>query len=597
MRDIVYILKQAYNTIKNDRKTKKVVVLVWIWYLSYYIVRMFSPLAQSALLDGAVSLFDEAPQYMILAVGAIELFLIELFKYFYYIQVIPLELFSNMKITSKIQAFIYDKLCKISYSSFNSPELFEKLNIVSENFASYCANYLSGTTLTSIIGTVISFVFTAIVLFRIHPTVAVIMISANLFGIFKTHLEAKFNYYEIVGNMKNRRIADSYSEQLFDRSKLKEVKLFGLTDYLYNMWRKHTKAVNLKTLKYNALFSLMDFATNLIASGLKVTALIITAKMILDGKLSLGSFLLVYSSSGSLIDTSGTLFHSIKNIKMASYYAKHFREFDALNEIEPEITTNENSEDIPADIEFKNISFRYEGSEKDILSNFSLKIKQGEKIAIVGTNGCGKTTFVSLLNRLYAPTSGQILISGKPIEDCMPYLRRKFITLFQDFVQYETSLRENISMGDVQHKYSDEEILKCCEKADIKDFVEAKEFGLATPIGTYQENGINLSGGEWQKLAIARSMLRPDRKVIIMDEPNAALDPISEANIYKRIFDNIRDETLILISHRLGAIKYVDRIIVINNGAVAEDGNHEDLMQLRGLYYEMYTAQAKWYEL
>ena len=112
MRDIVYILKQAYNTIKNDRKTKKVVVLVWIWYLSYYIVRMFSPLAQSALLDGAVSLFDEAPQYMILAVGAIGLFLIELFKYFYYIQVIPLELFSNMKITSKIQAFIYDKLCK-----------------------------------------------------------------------------------------------------------------------------------------------------------------------------------------------------------------------------------------------------------------------------------------------------------------------------------------------------------------------------------------------------------------------------------------------------------------------------------------------------
>ena len=152
-------------------------------------------------------------------------------------------------------------------------------------------------------------------------------------------------------------------------------------------------------------------------------------------------------------------------------------------------------------------------------------------------------------------------------------------------------------MGDNQNEYSDSEILECCEKADIKDFVISKEFGLDTPIGTYRENGVNLSGGEWQKLAIARCMLRPDRKVLIMDEPNAALDPISEANIYKRIFDNIKDETLILISHRLDAIKYIDRIIVINNGKIAEDGNHEELMAKHGIYYDMYTSQAKWYKI
>ena len=594
MKNIIYIIRCAYDALCHDAKLKRTVGTLWILYLSYYILSMLMPIFQSMMLDGAAALIL-GTGVASLIVGVVGIIAVSCFRSIYNCSVSFLSNIADTKISLHIQEQIYDKLCRISYSSFNSPKLYNDIDTVSGRFAEYCSRFLAGRTLSSVIGTAISFVFTTVILIRVHPLVAIVMIAGNLFGIFKTFLEARFDYYTVVGNMKERRHADAYEGVLFNRDYIKETRLFGLTDYICDKWLHHAHCVNRRTLRCNTLFSGLDFIVYGLSNAFTISALLLTAWLIQRGECSVGAFLLVYSSSGSLIDTSGSLFHSIKDLKLASYYADLHKRLESMPDVEPE-DVGERKIDGDMNIEFRGVSFTYEGAESPALHNINLQIKQGEKVAIVGENGCGKTTLVSLLNRLYVPTEGEIFISNNQIGEVIGDMRQKCVTLFQDFGCYETSVRENLSMGDVCHDYSDDELLLAAEKSGIDEWISSLPNGLDTAIGRFEEDGINLSGGQWQKIAVARSMVRNDRKILVMDEPNASLDPISEAVIYKHVLANMTpNETLILISHRLGAVKYADRIIVMSGGEIIEEGTHESLMAIGGTYYEMYSAQEKWY--
>lgn len=346
---------------------------------------------------------------------------------------------------------------------------------------------------------------------------------------------------------------------------------------------------------------LLDFVTYFIANAFTVVALFLTARMILNGETSVGSFLLVYSSSGSLIDTSGSLIWAFRDINLSKYYNSLYNEIMSMPETEPneEAAIQAGSTQDSLDIVLKNVSYTYDGSNVKAIDDLNLVIKQGEKIAIVGENGCGKTTLVSLLNGLYFPDTGDVSLSGVSYTERLTKARSHISTVFQNFGKYETNFRDNIVMSDQHHNCSDDEIMDYARKTGIDKKIQDCSGGLDTPIGRFEQGGINLSGGEWQKLAITRGLFGKDKKILIMDEPNAALDPVAEAVIYKNIFDEVvkdKDQTLILITHRLGAIKYVDRIVVMDHGRVVEDGSHEILMQKGGKYYEMYMSQAKWYE-
>jgi len=598
MKHITGVLKDALNSIQHQKAIRRTVWVLWLLTLAYYVVRMLNPLLQSALLDGTVSLFEETPNYTLLILGALGLLLIEGVLAVNNAKWKILFTKASNEIQIGIQSQIFDKLCKIPYSAFNSPKVYEKIELVSGKYAGYCSNFLAGRTLSSLLGTFISFVFTTVVLIQVDPLIAGIVVCGNLFGIFKTWLEAHLNYYSTVERMKERRYANAYISSLFDRNMIKEIKVFGLTEYICKKWYEYTVRINRKTMGYNSLFLLLDFVTYLIANAFTVASLILTAYMILNGEISIGAFVLVYSSSGSLIDTSGSLFGSLRELKLASYYLSAYKEFMAMPDVEGNDTSlNTNDEaDTPLDIVMDHISYTYEGSDTKAIDDLSLSIHQGEKIAIVGENGCGKTTLIALLNRLYSPDSGEILIAGRPQAEQLSKLRTQVSTVFQNFGTYETSFRENIIMSDRDNFYSDEEIMLCAGNTGLDAKIQASAKGLDTPIGRYAKGGINLSGGEWQKLAISRGLIRKSTKMLIMDEPNAALDPIAEAAIYKQVFDAIKDQTLVLVTHRLGAIKYVDRIIVMEQGRIVEDGSHDELMQQHGKYYEMYTAQAKWYE-
>ena len=251
--------------------------------------------------------------------------------------------------------------------------------------------------------------------------------------------------------------------------------------------------------------------------------------------------------------------------------------------------------DTDYEIEFRNVSFRYPGAENYSLHNLSLKFNIGERLAVVGKNGSGKTTFIKLLCRLYDPTEGEIRLNGVDIKkyDYDEYLSI-FSVVFQDFKLFSFSLGQNVATA---MEYDKEKAEKCLKKAGLSERLKTMPNGIDTPLyKDFETEGVEISGGEAQKVALARALYK-DAPFIVLDEPTAALDPIAEAEIYTKFNELLGEKTAIYISHRLSSCKFCDEIVVFDNGAVVQRGCHEDLMKEKeGLYHELWTAQAQYYE-
>jgi ATP-binding cassette subfamily B protein len=245
-------------------------------------------------------------------------------------------------------------------------------------------------------------------------------------------------------------------------------------------------------------------------------------------------------------------------------------------------------------IEFKNVSFKYPGTENYVLKNINLKLNIGERLAIVGMNGSGKTTFIKLLIRLYDPTEGQILLNGIDIKnyDYDEYLRI-FSVVFQDFKLFSFGLGQNVG---ATVEYDRDRVLRCLNEVGFDKRIDTLEKGLDTSLyRDFDGNGVEISGGEAQKIAMARAIYK-DRPFIILDEPTAALDPISEFEIYTKFDEIVGDKTAIYISHRLSSCRFCDDIVVFHKGKIIQRGSHENLLEeIQGKYYELWNAQAKYY--
>ncbi len=268
---------------------------------------------------------------------------------------------------------------------------------------------------------------------------------------------------------------------------------------------------------------------------------------------------------------------------------------DIPNEMYQGSLTVEKRSDRQYEVEFRDVSFRYPGSQEYALSHVNMKFKVGEKLAVVGQNGSGKTTFIKLLCRLYDPTKGEILLNGIDIRkyDYQEYMS-VFSVVFQDFQLLDAPLGENI--GASLH-YDKARALECLEKAGLEEWFRTKAVkGLETRLYQHEDanEGIQISGGEEQKLAIARSLYR-DAPFLVLDEPTAALDPMSEYEVYTRLNDIVEDKTAIYISHRLSSCRFCDEIAVFHQGQVIEKGSHDELLARGGKYSELWNAQAQYY--
>ncbi len=246
---------------------------------------------------------------------------------------------------------------------------------------------------------------------------------------------------------------------------------------------------------------------------------------------------------------------------------------------------------------FENVSFTYPGTLKPALKDVSLHLKPGEKLAIVGENGSGKTTLIKLLTRLYIPDSGRILLDGLDLQQWdIDVLRRRIGVIFQDFVRYYFTVGENVGVGDVNHLEDTERWEDASEKGMARPFIELLPQGFATQLGRWFKGGQELSGGQWQKIALSRAFMRTGADILVLDEPTAAMDAEAEVRVFEHFRTITQNQMVVLISHRFSTVRMADTIVVMANGEIIEQGTHQELLQLGRRYARLFTLQAAGYQ-
>jgi ATP-binding cassette subfamily B protein len=303
--------------------------------------------------------------------------------------------------------------------------------------------------------------------------------------------------------------------------------------------------------------------------------------------------------AGSFLRLRGLLQSLLLGFSQIAGQTMYLGDLFAFFDAKPSIKSIKNPRAFPSPnrvgIVFENVSFRYPDSDRWIVQNLDFTLKAGEVLALVGENGAGKTTIVKLLARLYDPTEGRILLDGNDLREYDLFQLRNHIgVIFQDFVRFHFTAGENIAMGRIVAAEDQQRVRIAAERSLADQVVARLPKGFGQPLGKRFNEGIELSGGEWQKIAIARAYMR-DADVLILDEPTAALDARSEYEVFKRFRDLSSGKTAIIISHRFSTVRMADRILVLDKGQVVEAGSHEDLVAAGGCYAELFELQAAGY--
>ena len=253
---------------------------------------------------------------------------------------------------------------------------------------------------------------------------------------------------------------------------------------------------------------------------------------------------------------------------------------------------------IPGDgVRFEEVSFTYPGQTTPAIDRISLHLQPGQKLALVGENGSGKTTLIKLLTRLYVPSEGRVLLDGRDLNEWqLDALRQRIGVIFQDFVRYQLKVGENIGVGDVAHIESEEQQQTAAEKGMAHPFIDSMEKGYNTQLGRWFKDGRELSGGQWQKIALSRAFMRKQADILVLDEPTSAMDAEAEAKIFDHFREATENQMAILISHRFSTVRMADQIVVLTNGKIIERGSHEELMNRNGKYAHLFAIQAKGYQ-
>ena len=315
-----------------------------------------------------------------------------------------------------------------------------------------------------------------------------------------------------------------------------------------------------------------------------------------QGKISLGDMTLYLSIFRQGQSTFQAILSGVGSIYENNLFMANV--FDFLG-LKPQMVIATRKHDLPVSlhrgIEFRGVGFRYPESEEWALRNIDLSIRPGEKIALVGPNGAGKTTLIKLLSRLYDPTEGAILIDGIDIRELDPVdLRQKIGVIFQDFVRYHVPARENVGFGQIDSLEKIEQIIEAARKSGAHPIIENLPEGYETMLGRWFRGGHELSVGQWQKIALARAFMR-DAEILVLDEPTAALDAETEYEIFRHFQELTEGKTAILISHRFSTVRMADRIVVIQEGRIAEIGSHPELLRQEGIYAHLFSMQAQGY--
>ena len=504
--------------------------------------------------------------------------------------------FSNTKLELKLKrnyrAYITEKIAKLRYSYIENEESWNLIFRISKDpelqikdaFNSFC----------SMMSLVVRIISVLLLLFY-HSWLSALIISMVSIPLFLVAIKSGKAIYEVSKTVaKERRKSDYIGWILTSREFTEERTLFQYGESLSAKWLEIFENVRKLEFKVGKAWIIKSKVRGTFTAMVAILVLIIFLVPLSKGTLSIGVFISLGYGIMDLVNEMGWILSSL--IEELSKKMEYFKELQCFFELEEfEGALDRPSENVLLEtIEFKNVSFKYPKTNNYILKDLSFKLQKGKHYAIVGANGSGKTTITKLLTGLYDNFEGDILINNKSIRDySFSDLKGLTSVVYQDFSKYSISIKDNVAVGNINKiddiNFSDK-ITDALEIIQLKDKVDSLKDGIKTELGKLKESSIDLSGGQWQRIAMARSIVS-DSELVILDEPTAALDPISESNVYENFEQISKDRTTIFISHRLGSTKLANEILVLQDGKLAEVGSHEYLINKKGIYADMYEEK------
>ena len=506
---------------------------------------------------------------------------------------------SGEQVVRCVKVRIMKKARELDISAFDRPAFYEKLENANREAGHRPIQILSSTF--NIISTFIQLISYAIIL-STAPGMwwsAIVMLIVSVPSAIINFTFRHKNFLYMRWKSKERRQMNYFSELMVNKDIAKEIRIFGLSDtfvgkfnQVYKTYFAGIKKLVISENAWHIAIAFLSAVTNC-AFFAMIAFMVITGKiMIGDYTLFTGALTSIAANVASLIATSASIYEGslfIDNLISFLYEKPSVIPLDASS---PEKVRHV----APHTIEFCNVSFSYPGTDRPVIKNINLKFNEGETVVLVGLNGAGKTTLIKLLTRLYDPTEGKILLDGKDLRSYdIADLYKTFGIIFQDFGKYAVTVSENISFGDVYREANEEDIRNAAKQANADVYINSLSDSYDTPLMRhFEKNGVELSIGQWQKLAIARAFYS-EKDILILDEPTASLDAIAEQEIFNQ-FDKLRqNKTTIFVSHRLSSATIASKIVVLEYGAVVEEGTHKELMEKKGAYYKLFSTQAKRY--
>lgn len=493
------------------------------------------------------------------------------------------------RLQEKFQSKLFEKIARLYPDYMEVPRINDMIERCFSSMGGEWSSLQRGVVIEGyvIIAKAVSVVMVAASLYLFHPLLCIVVLIAPIPTLYTTYIGNKLNFKFSRDNGKILRQAGYYQNLMLGTS-AKEIKAFNLFDFFFGKWKALADDYVAKEKRNQRNVFFLGLASGLVSNLASAAANIFAILLMAQGKLSIGALGAVLALIGTLIGSTSRLFGAIAEFLSKKNEAAQFFE---LIDLEEQVMGRAEEKTMEIDtLEARNLSCRYPLTDEYRIKDVDFTIHKGEKVAFVGENGAGKTTFVKLLTGMLEPSGGELLINGHPVRDMDPAERyASMACVFQEPARFHTfTVGDNVFLGDVDRERSEEDIDRALAFAGLADADKGADLGKDV-------GGTDLSGGQWQKLAIARAYYR-DRDFIVLDEPTSNLDPLAEAEVFRKYMVMTQGKTVIMVTHRISIASLADRIVVFRDGRIVEDGSHQELLSKNGEYARLYAAQAQFYD-